>query len=122
MGRAECPRSRTLIGHGSRKRCGQVSLSGPKRRHHLCWAMHRQKHSLDLNTLRLSLIARAFLAIWTSSAFTTILHVVLVDTESFVDFGTEGVIVVDPIIMSVGQRYRRLELYSQAKQFITFHF
>jgi hypothetical protein len=122
MGRAECPQSRTLIGHGSRKRCGQLSLSCPNRRRRLCWAMHGWKHSLGLNTLRLSLIARAFLAIWTSSAFTTILHVVLVDTESFVDFGTKGVIVVDPIIMSVRQRYCGIELYSQAKQFITFHF
>jgi hypothetical protein len=53
-------------------------------------------HRLGLNSVGLSFVSSYLVAIWTDVAFGTILHVIFVDTKSFVDFGTESIVVVNP--------------------------
>lgn len=54
-------------------------------------------HRLGLNGFGLTFVSRCLLAIWTGVAFATILHVILVDVKGFVDFGTESVVIIDPV-------------------------
>jgi hypothetical protein len=77
--------------------------ASPRRLRNKSW------QSLGLNGLGLSLSSRHFLAVRTSVAFTTILHVVLVDTESFIHLGTKSFIIVDPVAMSAQPKTPNIE-------------
>jgi hypothetical protein len=57
-----------------------------------------------LDALMLTLVTRTIVGSLACVAFTTVLHVVFVDAESFIDFGTKSFIVVDPITMLVQKR------------------
>ncbi len=68
------------------------------------WVVKRQRVSLCLNRFRLAFVSSNLLAVQTGGTFATVLHVIFVDGQGFVDFGTEGIIIVNPITMSVSSK------------------